>query len=281
MNKLGLVLFLFFSLQGFAKDNSLVIYGTNKLPIEITLALYGLQNNPLPDNEFELLKQQAIRIEALALNLSKEEVFFIAKAAFYKTFLLPANLNTKTYFDGDSLKNLSLARKNTSNQFLKWFFSALERDAQNISQLPLYREYLAARNMVKIDKVDLRKIDKKVQLVSVWITKISPDAPELILKEITPLLQSILNKIEVSFSLMVNLSKESPLVGNKKETALTFFSIQEVQKKDAEVTAMPSVNDIIDSVDSTQIVEKAEPAKSLAPILPSPSTEDWLLNEDR
>jgi hypothetical protein len=80
---------------------------------------------------------------------------------------------------------------------------------------------------------------------------------------------------------MVNLSKESPLVGNKKETALTFFSIQEVQKKDAEVTAMPSVNDIIDSVDSTQIVEKAEPAKSLAPILPSPSTEDWLLNEDR
>lgn len=264
------ICFLLISFSTDAAENNLVIHGTKNLPIELNLVLEGLQRTPLSPEEFMVLKEQITRIESLAKGLAKEEIFFISKASFYKSLLISSKRQQKNYFDGTSLKNLSAAKQKTSDPFLKWFFSALEKDAQTVSKLPLYLDYLAARKMGRIDKIELRKIDRKVQLISWWIAKISPESPELILKEINPLLQEILNKVEQSFYLLTSATKPPSTASAKKDGPLTFFSIEKAPKKEARETPMPSVNEIIDSVK----------APVVTPPLPTPSSEDWLLGDE-
>lgn len=262
------ICFLLISLSAHAAENNLMIRGTKNLPIELNLVLEGLQRNPLSTEEFTALKEQTTRIESLAKGLTKEEVFFISKASFYKSLLINSKRQQKNYFDSTSLKNLSTAKQKTSDPFLKWFFSALEKDALTVSKLPLYLDYLTARNMRRIDKIELRKIDRKVQLISWWIAKISPESPELILKEINPLLQEILNKVEQSFYLLTSATRPSSTATAKKDGPPTFFSIEEAPKKEASVTPTPTVNDIIDSVKAPSVT------------LPTPSSEDWLLGDE-
>jgi hypothetical protein len=270
MNKAVLIFLLFiYALVIHAKENNLVIRGTMNIPLEFNLLLEGLQPAPLPQQEFELLKQQITRIESYALNMTKEEIFFITKAAFYKSFLIFQKNNPKNYFDATSIMNISSARQKTNDSFLKWFFTALEKDALSINNLPLYQDYLNARSLGKLDKIELKKIDRKVQLVSWWITKISADIPELIWKEIKPLLIEILNKIEVSFYLMANLSKATTVATPLKYAPLTFFLIEELKNKLPTPAPLPTVNDIIDSTESNDSLK-----------LPSPSSEDWLLPGD-
>ena len=263
------IYFLLFSLNISATENNLVIRGTQNLPIEINLVLESLQKTPLAAEEFKTLKEQVTRIESYAKNLTKEEIFFISKTSFYKTLLISSKRRQKNFFDGTSLRNLSEAKQKTSDPFLKWFFGALEKDALTVTKLPLYLDYLAARNVGRIDKIELRKIDKKVQLISWWIAKISPESPDLILKEINPLLQEILNKTEQSFYLLSNLSKVPSATAPKKDAPLTFFSIEEAPKKTtAQAAPTPSVNEIIDSVPTPAVT------------LPTPSNEDWLLGDE-
>lgn len=251
-----------------AAENNLVIRGTQNLPIELNLVLDGLQKKPLSLEEFTALKEQTIRIASYATNLTKEEIFFISKASFYKTLLINSKPQHKNYFDGASLKNLADAIQTTNDPFLKWFFQALEKDATIISKMPLYRDYLAARSVGKIEKLELRKIDRKVQLISWWIAKISPDSPDLVLGELNPLLQEILNKVEQSFYLLSTIST------SKKVAQLSYFTTEEAAKKQDVATPTPSVNDIIDSVTNPDTAKA--PLKSL----PSPSNEDWLLGDE-
>lgn len=274
MNRVPYIVSIYFllSLSVGASENNLVIRGTKNLPVELTLVLEGLQKTPLMAEEFAVLKEQVTRIESYALKLAKEEIFFISKASFYKSLLISSKRKQKNYFDSTSLKNLSEAKQKTFDPFLKWFFSALEKDAQNVSKLPLYLDYLAARKMGGIEKIELKKIDRKVQLISWWIAKISPESPELILKEINPLLQEILNKIEQGFYLLTTMSKPPLTAFDKKDGPLTFFSIEEAPKKEARVTPMPSVNEIIDSVKAPVVTPTAT--------LPTPSGEDWLLGDE-
>lgn len=270
MNKF---LFLFiFPLIASANENNLVIQANNNLPIEINLTLLGLQKTPLNQENFDLLKSQITRIEAYASRLTKEEIFFTGKAAFYKTLLVNAKKKQKNLFDSSSLKILSQAIQSTQDPFLKWFFKALEKDANTLTRLALYHDYLAARSSGKIEKIELKKIDRKAQLLYSWISRISPDSPELILKELTPLLQEILNKIEMNFYILSEVTRPAPAAPAKKDATLEFFTIKEAPKKEVAKKIAPSVNDIIDSVTS-------ETPKMSPTSLPKPSSEDWLLDD--
>jgi hypothetical protein len=270
MNKSLLLICFFYivfievqSLQ--ASEKSFVIRANQELPIETNLVLEELQKSPLPRSDFDSLKHQVSRIDIDAQLLTKEEVFFIIKSIFYKTLLVSTKQINKYTFDTQSFKNLSEASINTNNSFLKWFFMALSKDAQLILQLPLYHDYLVSKNLGKIENIELRKIDKKVQLISSWVTKFTTDSPDLLLKEIDPILQDILNKIEIDFHLLATLSKSTSITPQKTDSPLKFFSIEEVTKSVAPTTPPKqekSVEDIIDSTDA----------------LPTPSNEDWLLN---
>jgi hypothetical protein len=269
MNKI-IILFIF-SIGAFAKENGLIIHGNKNLPIEVNLTLEGLQPLPLSQENFDTLKTQIERIDVYATNLTKDEIFFIGKATFYKTLLVSAKKRQKNLFDSSSLSILSQAITNTPDPVLKWFLKALEKDANNLTRHSLYRDYLAARSSGKIEKIELKKIDRKAQLLYGWISKISPENPDLILKEISPLLQEILNKIEMSYYVLSQVSRPTPTLLPKKDAPLAFFTISEAPKVEISKRIAPSVNDIIDSVTD-------ETPKMLPSALPKPSSEDWLLD---
>lgn len=270
MNKLFfLFVIYFYSILAFAKENSLIIEGTKKIPIEINLALSGLQFDPLEEQDFLELKGQINRIEEYAQYLTEEEIFLIAKSIFYKAFLTLPKSGGKFYYDQVNLKNLSEAINNTNDPFLKWFFMALEKDALIITKLPYYNDFVAAHTLGKVEKIDLKKIDKKVQLVSWWITKINPTNPELILKDVTPLLKDILNKIEVDYYFLSTLTKPPLALEKKAITNHTFYTVVEGSKKTKALTPQKTINDIIDSVILPSINAPAD--------LPKPTNEpDWL-----
>jgi hypothetical protein len=272
--KLILILYLFtiFSSKIIAAENNLVIQGTKNLPIEISVALDGLQPSPLAQEDFNTLKDQVTRLEELCAKLTKEEIFFIAKVEFYKAFLTAPSLTKKNYFDETVILNLTKAAAKTNDTFLEWFLNALIQDANSLTKLPLYREYIAARTLGKIEKNDLKKIDRKVQIISSWMQQIPPENPEAVLKITGPLLRDILNRIELNFFLMATLSKTPAAVVATKNTSLTYFSIGVAAKKEPKiVTQQKSVEEIIDSVDGPAI-------QSIS--LPKPSSEDWLENND-
>jgi hypothetical protein len=272
--KLILITYLFsiFSSKVFAAENNLVIQGTKNLPIEMSVLLEGLQPSPLAQEDFYLLKDQVTRVEELSSKLTKEEIFFIAKVEFYKAFLTAPSLTKKNYFDETSILNLTKAAAKTNDSFLEWFLNALIQDANSIMKLPLYREYQAARTLGKIEKSELKKLDRKVQIISSWIQQIPPENPEAVLKITGPLLRDILNRIELNFFLMASLSKSPAAVVSPKSTSLTYFSIGVAAKKEPKIIVQQkSVEEIIDSVEGPAI-----PTISL----PKPSSEDWLENND-
>jgi hypothetical protein len=266
-----IIILFIFSVIASAKENNLIIHGNVNLPIEINLTLEGLQTPPLPQENYDTLKTQIERIETYAANLTKDEIFFIGKATFYKSLLINSKKKQKNLFDSSSLSILSQAISATHDPFLKWFLKALEKDASNLIRLPLYHDYLAARSSGKIEKIELKKIDRKAQLLYGWISKISPENPDLILKEITPLLQEILNKIEMNYYVLSQISRPTPTLTPKKDAPLAFFTISEAPKVEISKRIAPSVNDIIDSVID-------ETPQMLPSALPKPTSEDWLLD---
>ncbi len=270
MSKIILLFLLFFSLGISAKENTLVLTSTKNLPVEFQLILQGLQSSPLPSEEFQTLKKLIDKIGSSTKKLPKEEIFFIVKSIFYKTLLLAPTSTQKVFFDNSHLKSLAKLSQVTTNPFLKWFFKALQKDALLLSSSPVYRDYLVARNAGKIDKPELKRIDRKVQLLSWWILKITPETPDLLLKTIHPLMQFILNKIDISLSLLITVTPPKVETPN----SLTFF-IQEEATTDKQITvSSPTVDDIIDSVDSKV------PLGSNPETLPLPSTEDWLQSDE-
>ena len=270
MSKIFFLFFLTFS--AIAKENSLILQGTKNIPIELGLVLAGLQSSPMEDAELNDLKAQMNRIEIYSKKLTQEEIFFIAKSVFYKSFLSIQNQGPKFYYDEKNLKNLSEALNNTSDDFLKWLFMSLAKDVALLSKSPYYKDFEAAHALGKVDKVELKKIEKRVQLISWWIVKINPENPEQILKETTPLLQDILNKIEMDYYLLSTLAKPTPInpigIEPKTEDNPTFFTIVEAGKKAPPPAHDKTVQDIIDSV----ILPTIGPND-----LPKPTNEpDWL-----
>lgn len=270
MSKIILLFLLIFSLKISAKENTLVLTSTKNLPVEFQLILQGIQSTPLPNEEFHTLKKLTDKIEGSTKKLSKEEIFFVVKSIFYKSLLLAPTTTQKVFFDNSHLQSLANLSQVTTNPFLKWFFKALQKDALLLTSTPFYRDYLVARNAGKIDKPELKRIDRKVQLLSWWILKITPETPDLLLKTIHPLMQMILNKIDISLSLLIAvtpLKVEAP-------NSLTFFIQQEATTDKQIAVSPPTVDDIIDSVDSKV------PLGSNPETLPLPSTEDWLQSDE-
>jgi hypothetical protein len=246
-----------------ANEKYFLIHANPELPAEVSLVLEELQKIPLSQPDFDLLKSQIELIDIYARPLSKEEIFFVIKSHFYKELLISVKQITKYNLDSQSIKNLNDAATNTSDPFLKWFLAALQKDAQMIQDLPLYHDYIIAKNLGKIENIELRKIDKKVQLISSWIARVSIETPDLLLKDINPILQEILKKIERSFYHISLLSKTSST--QKPDSPLMYFNIEQVIQSKGPLNSPKQEKTVKDIIDST------EP-------LPAPSNEDWLSN---
>lgn len=275
MNKYLLSLFiLIFPLISFSQedtDNAKRLQGSKELPLELNLLVQSLQD--VGTNK-EDLHRTIMNLDSYARLLSKEDIFLIGKIEIYKSLLKSNELSFKAVIDGESTKVLRRSLEKAKDPFVKWFLQALLHDCESIISSPLYKEYVLQKNNGRLEKIEYKKIDKKIQLLYRWSSKLNPDSPDFenaLKTELAPALRESLKNIEESFYLMAVNSRPGKIkiITDLKE--LKFFSLAEAKKDKKPAKKEKSVDEIL-----APITEETPAAEAT---LPEPSKEDWL-NDD-
>lgn len=254
------------------------IIGTQELPLELNLILDYLQS---PQGEHIELKSEALdsiyHIDTYARVLNKEDIFLIAKIEIYKSLLKINSSFPRATIDGETLKILKQSIKTSREPFVTWFLKALLKDTENLLESTLFKEYLLQKNNGRLEQTNLKKIDKKVQIIYRWVSKInlsSSDAMGGLKAELGPLMLESLKNIEESFFILAKNTEFGdlpPLV--TKMSDLKFFEVKkEVKKALKEARKEKSIDDILEPITAP---EKGTPTLEL----PEPSNEDWIKEE--
>lgn len=273
MSKYFFILLILFCTNLFSQENTQKIQGSKELPQELNLLLESLQGSASL-NESQL--NSIMHIDSYARILSKEDIFLIGKIEIYKTLLKPDAAYPKAVVDGFSLKTLKDALKNTKDPFVSWFLKALLNDCETLLATPAFKDYLLQKNAGRLERLEARKIDKKVQLLYRWISKINPSSTDFednLKVDLLPVMAESLKNIEQSFFLMASETLFQPLAPLPTSVAgLKFFSAKAPKKKAAKT---PPKEKTIDEILAPVTGEGVVAPKAL----PEPSSEDWL-NED-
>lgn len=280
MNKFLLILFMtFFALASFSQEEvgeeTKKLQGSKELPLELNLIVQTLQDNGL-SNEFSKIDLYRIvkNIDSYARLLNKEDIFLVGKIEIYKSLLKSNELKPKATIDGDTIKVLKLSLKKARDPFVKWFIQALLHDSESLLSSATFKDYILQKNNGRLEKLEYRKIDKKVQLLNRWTSKLNPDSSDFesaFRAQLIPALIDSLKNIEESYFLMAQNSTTGsiPMTGSLKD--MKFFSFVEIKKKPVTVKKEKSVDDIL-----APIIDENPAAEAT---LPEPSKEDWL-NDD-
>lgn len=251
------------------------IQGSKELPLELNLLIDGLQNIKSAENNRENILTTIMNIDSYARVLSKEDIFLVGKIEVYKTLLKSNDFSARATIDGDSLKTLKTAINRSSDPFISWFLKALLHDCESILSSATFKEYLLQKNSGRLDKLEYKKIDKKVQLLYRWISKINPDSSDfqdsLRAELALPMMESLKN-IEESFFLMAQSSSEPNPTLIKSPKDLKFFALKEMKKPKKAPKKEKTIDEILAPV--------TDETKQEELVLPEPSKENWLNEED-
>jgi hypothetical protein len=255
----------------------LKIQGSKDLPIELNYILDSFQINSDEDNQhFKKILPIIYKIDSYAHFISKNDLFFIGKIEIYKALLKTSEISPRAFIDGDSLKTLQSTIKTTTDPFIKWFLQALLQDCQNLMAKSAFKEYLLQKNAGALDKIELKKIDKKVQLLYRWLLIINmnpTNTQEALRNELQEITVNCLKNIEESLFLLARSAKQDgPLTLVNKPEDLKYFSIKEIKNEQKVVKKSKTVNDILAPL--------TDPPQETTPTLPGPSLEDWTQEEN-
>lgn len=275
MNKLLLFFFILLPLLCFSQEEAekaVRIQGSKELPLELNLLVQSLQDSQASQEEF---LNTIFKIDSYAKHLTKEDIFLVGKIEIYKSLLKSNAPRSAFTLDGDTIKLLKEALKKSRDPFVKWFLQALLHDSDSILSSSLFKDYTFQKNNGKLEKIEYRKIDKKIQLLGRWISMIRPDSPDFentLKAELVPVMLEALKNIEQSYFLLALNSDSGKMAIANSIKDLKFFSQQSTkQAKKAAPQKEKSVEDIL-----APITEESAPTETA---LPEPSKEDWL-NDD-
>lgn len=250
------------------------IQGSKELPLELNLLIESLQNTKTAESNREKILTLVMNIDSYARALSNEDIFLVGKIEIYKTLLKSSSNMSKASIDVDSVNVLKGAIKKSSDPFISWFLKGLLHDCESLMSGPTFKEYLLQKNSGHLDKLEYRKIDKKVQLLYRWISKINPDSSDFsgnLREELAPSMLESLKNIEESFYLMALSSGNPTPALIKSPGELKFFALKEIRK----AKKVPKKEKTIDEI----LAPITDETKQDELVLPKPSEENWL-NED-
>lgn len=281
MNKFFLILIfiLNFSKQVFSEEKNLMIQGSKDLPLELNLIIESLQfstdeKQPRVLDDLEL--SSIYHIDSYATVLSREDIFLISKIEIYKTLLKTNSNYPKPMIDSDSVKTLKNFIKLSTDPFITWFLNALLEDSQQILTNANYNDYLLQKDLGKSERVEFKKINKKIKLIYRWISIIKQDPTnfqEILKKELIPLMNESLKNIEESFFLMASntLFQSLPLIIKSTSEFKFFKEVKATKKITTASKKEKTVEDILAPITNENATE--------VPPLPKPIQDDWLDNE--
>jgi hypothetical protein len=278
MNKYLIFIFsTMLSFSGYAqeipKKSISKIIGSKELPLELNLTVNNLGNTV----EIEQLLPIIFRIDSYARILSKEDIFLIGKIEIYKSLLKSDEINKKALIDGNSISILKESISKTREPFVKWFLKALLADSETLINSAVFKDYLLQKNNGRLESIENKKIDKKVQLLYRWITKLSPESPDFQSQfniELAPILMNTLLNVETSFLLMAKnnlLGALPPLVNSPGE--LKFFHVKNIVESIKLKPKKKTVDEILGPLTDDSIQNEV-PSN-----VPEPSKEDWINEE--
>ena len=275
-NNLFLALIFLYSIKLFAQNTpeappTTKIIGTKNIPLEFNLMLdnlYGQVSN-------EKLLPILLNIDSYSRVLSKEDIFLIGKIEIYKSLLKNNSTFAKANLDSQTLKLLRQGLQKAKDPFVTWFLKALIEDCQNILNNPAYKLRNLQSDFSPLDKLKIKKIDKKIQLLYRWTSLINPNSAdfEAILKsELLSAQLDALNSIEHSFYLLASSTNFENFSGlNKNPKEMKLFSLKEIKPANEAAKKAKSVDDIL-----APVLGEASDLQDL----PQPSNENWLTDDD-
>ncbi|MDO9183899.1 MAG: hypothetical protein Q7U04_15900 [Bacteriovorax sp.] len=266
-----LIIFNFFQAvfsQEKIQNSTFQIESSKEIPIELNILITSIQIALGSEKILPIV----LNIDSYARVLTKEDIFLIGKVEIYKTILKTNENSKKAIIDGNSLKILKESLHKVNEPFLKWFLSALLADCNTLLNSPKFKEYLLQKNAGHLENLEFKKIDKKVQLLFRWISKLNPDTQdfeEVIKQELIPSMMDSLQNIEKSFYLMATSTSFAPFPGLITSTdELKFFSVIKIAPAKELKQKEKSIEDIL-----APVTEEVKPPEA---ILVEPSKEDWL-----
>jgi hypothetical protein len=273
MNKFLLILFIFSSVPALSQEENTpveLIQGSKELPLELNLLVQTLQESSFSKED---IKNTILKIDSYARLLTKEDIFLVGKIEIYKTLLKSKEFNSKATINGDSLATIKAALKTARDPFIKWFLQALLHDCDYMISSSTYKDYILQKNNGRLEKLEYKKMDKKVQLLYRWVSKLTPDSSdfESVLKaELSPFLFEALKNIEQSYFLMAFTLTGSKLAMISDPKDLKLFNIRK-PKPSIKLKKEKSVDEILAPITN---LNPQSPTS-----LPEPSNENWL-NDD-
>lgn len=269
---------IFFTLVTEAYSETHKLVASKDMPVEINLILESFQMENA-EGKFITLSPSILenlkRIDTHARLLTKEDVFLIGKVEFYKTFLKNSSRNAKASLDSVAINNMNQAIKLARDPFVKWFIRSISKDTESLITNPRYKDYLMQKNLGNLNQIELKRIDKKVQLLYRWVSKINADAAdfeEIFKAELTPVMVEALKNIEQSFYLMALNSSVNMPAQNVTNQSLKFFIEKKHTKKQTSPIKEKSIDDILEPVVGPS-------GNSFNEKLPEPSSESWAEEE--
>lgn len=214
-----------------------------------------------------------LHIDSYARILNKEDIFLIGKIEIYKTLLKTNTIYPNALIDSDSIKTLKESIKKSTDPFITWFLSALLQDCHHLIGSSIYNEYILQK---RSERVELKKINKKVKLIYRWLAIIKRDSSnfqEILKRELVPLMDEALKNIEESFFLMVSntLFLPMPTVISTPDQ-FKFFQVAKIEeKKLTDLKKDKSIEDILAPVTNENLPGN--------PPLPKPIEGEWPDND--
>lgn len=229
-------------------QNDKTIIAKPDIPLELKLLVQSYQTNDL---SFTNLEKKIIKIDALGKEMAKEDFQFLIKEVIYKTILKSLPEQNEKY-SIDSLLSLKKIGEKSKDAFFSWMIIAFYKDAYAMTSTPEYKLYETQKLSGNLTTPEVKKISKKIHLISKLKSFLPEDNPDAALPDFTKNYDRCLENIIETLYIMASESKLSKLKElHEQSNHLQFFDILQSRPpvktpKKAEKT----VEEIMDSKDN-------------------------------
>jgi len=260
-----LLLFIIYFNCAFSQEPQLA--GNNKrfikaivatsIPSELALLLESVNESELSSDDQAKYKEIIANMDKIIPNVTKKDLFFIAKSEIYKSVLRQYReerlevqiLNKQSLNKLDAIINSSEALE--LRPFNRWLIRALTKDFEKLVTSSHLHSYLSAKlNNLKIKDRDLLILEKKLTLISPWISRILESDITEFNKLNSSFCFNLLQKIQHYLKLFYFQTKfkDMQVDLSKTDSVMTFFKWEEVKPV--------SQNSVLDKLD--EITDKNE-----------------------
>ncbi|WP_044557155.1 hypothetical protein [Halobacteriovorax marinus] len=249
------------------------------MPTEYKILIESINHYPLSKEDKDDLLSNIVMSDAFFTKIPKNDLFLLTKMEIYKAVLSYHNSeNIKSIRVNQPIINELMKKANTAkdelNPFASWILRAVIKDLQSIIKYKYYQTYLTQKaQSKKLKNIELLKLDKKITLLSPWISLFNLSTSEEINLALRPLHFRIIRRLAFLSKTIYQTSSFDKMPPMKELNQLSLF------KYSRELTNRESTLQKIDDVIGNIEIFPSKGSSTNISDLPNPSN-DWIPKDD-